>query len=46
MPTRQLSRTAAHRKALLRNLVDSLFEHETIVTTWPKAKEPNSWPRS
>lgn len=36
---RQLNRTSAHRKALLRNLVTSLFTHETITTTWPKAKE-------
>jgi len=36
---RHLSRDSAHRKALLRNLVTSLFEHETISTTWPKAKE-------
>ena len=36
---RQLSRTTAHRKALLRNLVTSLFEHESITTTVAKAKE-------
>ncbi|KAJ5086322.1 hypothetical protein NUU61_007629 [Penicillium alfredii] len=36
---RHLSRNSAHRQALLRNLVTSLFEHETITTTWPKAKE-------
>ncbi len=36
---RQLSRTSAHRKALLRNLVTSLFEHEQITTTVAKAKE-------
>lgn len=36
---RHLSRDSAHRQALLRNLVTSLFEHETISTTWPKAKE-------
>ncbi|KAJ5420167.1 hypothetical protein N7465_002686 [Penicillium sp. CMV-2018d] len=36
---RHLSRDSAHRQALLRNLVTSLFEHESITTTWPKAKE-------
>lgn len=36
---RQLSRTAEHRKALLRNLATSLFRHERIVTTTAKAKE-------
>lgn len=36
---RHLSRDSAHRQALLRNLVTSLFQHESITTTWPKAKE-------
>ncbi|MCJ1234691.1 hypothetical protein MMC14_002654 [Varicellaria rhodocarpa] len=36
---RHLNRSSAHRQALLRNLVTSLFEHESISTTWPKAKE-------
>jgi large subunit ribosomal protein L17 len=36
---RQLSRTAEHRKALLRNLASSLFRHGRIVTTTAKAKE-------
>ena len=36
---RKLGRTTAHRKALLRNLVTALLEHERIVTTEPKAKE-------
>ena len=36
---RHLSRDSAHRQALLRNLVTSLFEHESITTTWAKAKE-------
>ena len=36
---RKLNRTAEHRKAMLRNMVTSLFEHERIVTTVPKAKE-------
>ncbi|MEZ4278134.1 MAG: 50S ribosomal protein L17 [Myxococcota bacterium] len=36
---RKLSRTSAHRKALLRNMVTSLLEHEAIRTTDAKAKE-------
>jgi large subunit ribosomal protein L17 len=36
---RHLSRDSAHRQALLRNLVTSLFQHESITTTWAKAKE-------
>jgi large subunit ribosomal protein L17 len=36
---RKLSRTSAHRKALLRNLVTALFLHERITTTIAKAKE-------
>lgn len=36
---RHLGRDSAHRQALLRNLVTSLFERESITTTWPKAKE-------
>lgn len=36
---RKLSRTSAHRKALLRNLARALIEHEQISTTVPKAKE-------
>lgn len=36
---RKLSRTSSHRKALLRNLVTSLFQHERIETTVAKAKE-------
>ncbi|KAI9671840.1 MAG: hypothetical protein M1831_003368 [Alyxoria varia] len=39
MKYRKLSRGSAHRQALLRNLVTSLFTHESITTTWPKAKE-------
>jgi large subunit ribosomal protein L17 len=37
--TRHLGRTSAHRKALLRNMVTSLLEHERIETTDAKAKE-------
>lgn len=36
---RKLGRTAAHRKALMRSMVTSLFETERITTTGPKAKE-------
>lgn len=36
---RHLGRKSSHRQALLRNLVTSLFTHESIATTWPKAKE-------
>ena len=36
---RQLSRDTEHRIALRRNLVQSLFEHGKIRTTYPKAKE-------
>ena len=36
---RKLGRTAAHRKAMLRNMVTSLFESERIITTVAKAKE-------
>ncbi|KAL2264844.1 hypothetical protein VTJ83DRAFT_7354 [Remersonia thermophila] len=39
MKYRQLSRSSAHRQALLRNLVTSLIKNESIHTTWPKAKE-------
>ena len=36
---RRLDRTTEHRTAMFRNLVTSLFRHERIVTTTPKAKE-------
>jgi large subunit ribosomal protein L17 len=36
---RQLSRTASHREALLRNMAISLFRHGRIQTTTAKAKE-------
>jgi large subunit ribosomal protein L17 len=36
---RQLSRTAEHRRALLRNMATSLFLHGKVVTTEAKAKE-------
>ena len=36
---RKLGRTSSHRLALLRSLSTSLFRHERIRTTVPKAKE-------
>jgi len=36
---RRLDRTTAHRTAMFRNMVTSLFRHERIMTTAPKAKE-------
>ena len=36
---RKLNRTASHRKALFRNLVTSLLQHEHVRTTDAKAKE-------
>ena len=36
---RKLNRTSAHRIAMLRNMANSLFTHEVIRTTLPKAKE-------
>ena len=36
---RHLNRDSAHRKAMFRNMACSLFEHEVIKTTLPKAKE-------
>ena len=36
---RKLNRTSAHRLAMLRNMMNSLLQHEAIKTTLPKAKE-------
>lgn len=36
---RQLNRNSSHRKAMFKNMVASLVEHEVIKTTLPKAKE-------
>lgn len=36
---RQLNRNSSHRQAMFRNMAASLFEHEAIKTTLPKAKE-------
>ena len=35
----KLGRTSSHRKAMFQNMANSLFEHELIKTTVPKAKE-------
>lgn len=36
---RKLNRTTSHRLAMLRNMANSLLQHEVIKTTLPKAKE-------
>src|SRR2546427_212443 len=36
---RKLGRTTAHRRAMFRNQLASLFTHERITTTLPKAKD-------
>ena len=36
---RHLNRTSSHREAMFRNMASSLFRHELIKTTVPKAKE-------
>ena len=36
---RQLNRNSSHRKAMFKNMAVSLFDHEVIRTTVPKAKE-------
>ena len=36
---RKLNRTSEHRQAMLRNMCNSLLQHEAIKTTLPKAKE-------
>ena len=36
---RQLNRNSSHRKAMFKNMSASLFDHELIKTTLPKAKE-------
>jgi len=36
---RSLNRTSSHRKAMFSNMANSLFLHEQIKTTVPKAKE-------
>ena len=36
---RKLNRTSAHRRAMLRNMVTDLLDHEQMITTVAKAKE-------
>ena len=36
---RKLNRTGEHRKALFKNMLNSLIKYEQIITTLPKAKE-------
>lgn len=36
---RKFDRTSSHRKSMFKNMMASLFEHELIKTTAPKAKE-------
>ncbi len=36
---RYLGRNSSHRKALFKNMMNSLLKHEQIITTVPKAKE-------
>jgi large subunit ribosomal protein L17 len=36
---RKFSRTSSHREAMFKNMAASLFKHELIRTTLPKAKE-------
>ena len=36
---RKLNRTSEHRKALYKNMLNSLIKYEQITTTLPKAKE-------
>ena len=40
---RKLGRKTGHRLAMFRNMATSLFEHERIYTTVPKAKELRKW---
>lgn len=39
---RKLGRTASHKRAMLNNMATSLFQHGSIRTTLPKAKELRS----
>jgi large subunit ribosomal protein L17 len=36
---RKLNRNSSHRQAMFKNMASSLFKHELIKTTLPKAKE-------
>ena len=39
LANKKLNRTSEHRKALLKNMLNSLIKYEQIKTTLPKAKE-------
>ena len=39
MSYRKLNKTPEHRKALFKNMLNSLIKYEQIITTLPKAKE-------
>lgn len=43
---RQLNRNSTHRKAMFSNMATSLFTHELIRTTLPKAKELRGYAES
>ena len=36
---RKLNKTGEHRRALFKNMLNSLIKYEQIITTLPKAKE-------
>ena len=36
---RKLNKTSEHRKAMFKNMLNSLIKYEQIITTLPKAKE-------
>ena len=38
MANKKLNRTSEHRKALLKNMLNSLIKYEQLKTTLPKAK--------
>ena len=40
---KKLNRNSEHRKALLKNMLNSLIKYEQIKTTLPKAKEMRSF---
>ena len=39
MGYKKLNRTSEHRRALIKNMLNSLIKYEQIITTLPKAKE-------
>ena len=40
---RKLNKTSEHRKALFKNMLNSLIKYEQIITTLPKAKDLRSY---